>query len=98
MSIPRLSILAVTAATLVSPGLGLSAQSPASCLRPPQPTLQLGLEDPIPPRVTGNHPVYLVITLFLLLLVHPAFERSPFSRLTLSVLFSLVVKQDDYLT
>jgi len=59
MSFLRLSVLALTAATLVSPGLGLSAQSPASCLRPPHPTLQLGLEDPIPPRLTGNHPVYL---------------------------------------
>ena len=38
-----------------------------------------------------NHPVYLMVSLFLLILVHPAFEGLPVTNLVLNVLLSLTL-------
>ena len=38
-----------------------------------------------------DRPVFLMVTLFLLLLVHPAFEGKPFAALVLSAFFTLIL-------
>ena len=38
-----------------------------------------------------NRPVYLMVSLFVLLLVNPAFEGMPFAKILLSALFTLVL-------
>ncbi|MHC4295653.1 MAG: hypothetical protein ACYSTL_08730, partial [Planctomycetota bacterium] len=41
--------------------------------------------------VLRDRPVYLMVSLFLLLLVNPAFEGKQFARLTLSLLFTIIM-------